>query len=133
MQKPSTHDDRSTFASFCIYGFRVPWTKKASAFPVHDNDVLLLSVSTTPYSELPFVDIAQAAKVFAKQTWIPCAIPSASTTLNEAVHLLRTDANAFPDLAFLIRFRRSEVDEHSQPPEVQSKRYLRNFTKIITT
>lgn len=131
MQKTST-EDRSVFASFCIYGFRVPWAKKTAAFPVPDGDVLFLSISSTSYSELPFVDIAQAAKVFAKQSWIPCSVPSASSTINETLQILRTDPNAYSDLGFLIRFRRSEVDEQSPPPEVQRKQNIHFLSHHLT-
>lgn len=115
----ASQDDRSVFAGSCIYGFRIPWTKKLVAFPVPDTEVVVLSISSTLYSEMPFFDIEQAGKVFAKQTWIPLSIPPASSTVNEAIQLLKTDSNAFSDFGFLLRFRRTELDERANMPEAQ--------------
>lgn len=122
----ASQEERSGFASSCLYGFKIPWTKKLTAFPVPDTEVVVLSISSTSYSEMPFFDIAQAGKVFAKQSWIPLSVPSASSTVNEAIQLLRTDSNAFADFGFLLRFRRAELDEHCQLPEAQGLYQKRN-------
>ncbi len=119
LMRRATTEDQSVFSKGCLYAFRVPWIKKLASFPVPESDVVFLHVGTTDYAELPFGDIEQAALVFAKHSLESASLPDRESTLTEVMKQMHIDGNIFNDFAFVLRFRRNELDERGRLPEIQ--------------